>query len=91
MFPPAEFLTGNEKYDLVINVDSLTEMDPNIARAYWNQIESNTNIFLSINHEAHTLSVRELIDGSTRVVESERAPYWMRRGFVEEVIRFKSY
>lgn len=85
---PEAFLKGKETYDLIINVDSLTEMDPSIARAYWTQIESKSAIFLSINQETHALTVRELINASSKVSHADRVPYWMRRGFVEETVWF---
>ena len=87
-FPPEEFFNGDNKYDLIINADSLPEMDPNITKAYWNKIQKSTSIFLSINHESHSLSLSELINQSDQVVNSERMPYWMRRGYVDEVVRF---
>jgi hypothetical protein len=86
---PTEFLAGNGCYDLIINVDSLTEMDPNIAEAYWNRIEANGGIFLSINHEANLFTVKNLIDKGTRSAQVDRMPYWMRDGYVEEVVKFK--
>ena len=88
IFPPHFFLNGSDHYDLVVNVDSLTEMDETMARNYWSQIETRTDIFLSINHEHNPFTVRELISGSKRETRSDRAPYWMRRGYVEETVCF---
>lgn len=88
IFPPHFFLNGSDHYDIVVNVDSLTELDETIARNYWSQIEARTDVFLSINHEQNSFTVRELISGSKRIISSDRVPSWMRRGYVEETVRF---
>ena len=88
ILPPSAFLAGRDTYDLIFNADSLTEMSSETARAYWARIESSTPQFLSINHETNSLTVKELIDGSARVATFERQPYWMRIGYVEELVRF---
>jgi hypothetical protein len=88
ILPPHSFMNGSDHYDLIINVDSLTEIGETTARNYWSQIEARTDIFLSINHENNPFTVRELISGSKRTINSDRVPYWMRRGYVEETFRF---
>jgi hypothetical protein len=85
---PSAFLAGNDSYDLIINADSLTEMDPAVAKAYWNRIEANGGVFLSINHEVNSFTVKDLIDKGTRIAQVDRMYYWMRDGYVEEVVRF---
>lgn len=84
-----QFLTSSETYDLIINVDSLTEMDPVIATAYWNKIEKSTGLFLSINHDLNLFTVQQFIAKSARVARVDRFPYWMRSGYAEELVRFK--
>ncbi|GJD59624.1 putative sugar O-methyltransferase [Methylobacterium dankookense] len=87
LLPPEAFLTSNEKYDLILNVDSLPEMHSDTSHAYIASIAKRTPIFLSINHEALGLTAREIISSvPTRKVS--RFPYWMRRGYVEEIVRF---
>ncbi len=86
---PAEFLASNGAYDLILNADGFTEMDPIIAKTYWQHIEKVTPIFLSINHEANAYTVKSLIDKSDHVAEVTRYPYWMRKGYIEEIVRFK--
>ncbi len=85
---PDEFLTSLESYDLILNVDSLTEMDPKIALNYWKKIQVSTSIFLSINHESNPFTVQEFIDSSDLVLSNDRTPFWMRQGYVEEIVRF---
>src|SRR5205823_4579304 len=53
LMPPALFLDGTESYDLVINVDSLTEIGRAAAEQYWAAIRARSGVFLSINHEAN--------------------------------------
>ena len=85
---PEAFLSSTESYDLIINADSLTEMDINFARAYWKRIEANRGIFVSINHETNIFTVKDLIDTGTFINRIERTLYPMRDGYVEEVVRF---
>jgi SAM-dependent methyltransferase len=86
---PHEFLADNTSYDLIINADGFTEMDPEAAISYWKKIKRCASLFLSINHEVNPFTVKEVIDTSSRVDTVERTPYWMRTGYVEEVVRFK--
>jgi hypothetical protein len=87
IMPPGFFLDGTERYDLVVNADSLTEIGRAAADRYWSAIQSRAAKLLSINHEANEFTVAQLIrDG--KHVSTSRMPYWMRRGFVEEVVEF---
>jgi hypothetical protein len=83
-----EFLAGAERCDVIVNVDSFTEIDIRIAQKYWNSIEDRSQVFLSINHESNSFTVGDLIHYSQRVQRSSRAPYWLRRGYVEEIVEF---
>jgi hypothetical protein len=85
--PPDVFLGGAEHYDLVVNVDSLTEIGRAAAEQYWSAIERRAGKFLSINHEANEFTVAQLIKQGNHT-RASRMPYWMRRGFVEEVVEF---
>ena len=90
LLPPAAFLGGADHYDLVVNVDSMTELDESVARQYWAAIERRAGAFLSVNHESNPFTVGELIAKSELVANSIRMPYWLRRGYVEEVVHFRS-
>jgi hypothetical protein len=87
IMPPGFFLDGTERYDLVVNVDSLTEIGRAAADQYWSVIQSRAGKFLSINHEANEFTVAQLI-AEAKQARTSRMPYWMRRGFVEEVVEF---
>ncbi|HUL40619.1 MAG TPA: putative sugar O-methyltransferase [Burkholderiales bacterium] len=86
---PAAFLESSESYDLIVNVDSLTEMNRSTAELYWKRIEASARLFLSINHEANEFTVKELIDRSSRIASRHRHPYWVRHGYVEELVSFQ--
>lgn len=86
---PEEFLADKKNYDLIVNVDGFTEMDPTVAKRYWKKIENHASHFLSINHEVNPFTVKELIDASDKVKTVHRQPYWMRMGYVEELVKFK--
>jgi hypothetical protein len=87
IMPPGFFIDGTERYDLVVNVDSLTEIGRAAADQYWSAIRSRAGKFLSINHEANEFTVAQLIR-EAKPIRTSRMPYWMRRGFVEEVVEF---
>ena len=85
--PPASFLDGNDEYDLIVNFDSLTELAPSTAAQYFHAIAARSKQFLSINHEHNSFTVRDLYR-ERRLVPVSRTPCWVRRGYVEELIRF---
>ena len=84
---PQTFFDENNTYDLILNVDSLTEMDLSVAQAYWKKIQASTSKFLSINHEANAFRVRNLLIKDLHNLNIHRELYWMRRGYAEELIQ----
>jgi hypothetical protein len=82
---PRALLEGRRRMNLVMNVDSLTEVGPNLAAHYRDRILTSAPCLLSINHEANLYTVFELF--SARGATIERYPYWLREGYVEEIIR----
>jgi hypothetical protein len=83
LLPPNEFLTTKGRYDLILNVDSLTEMARETAQAYCDAICRRSSAFLSINHEGLPFTVADLMPRGF----DQRSPYWMRPGYVEELSR----
>ena len=81
LYAPETFFARRERYDLIVNVDSLTEMGWETASAYSKAIRSRAARFLSINHESNEFTVRQL----PGLAPQTRYPYWMRRGYVEEL------
>ncbi|MBS0620854.1 MAG: hypothetical protein JSS61_05300 [Verrucomicrobia bacterium] len=88
ILPSSYFLDGDEQYDLILNADSLTEMDAESATAYYQRIEATTPLFFSINHERNAFSVNELVHQIAPSVPIERHPYWLSPAYSEEVVRF---
>jgi len=87
---PQTFLDENLRYDLIVNVDSLPEMDFAVAAAYWEKIKRSTPTFLSINHEANAFRVADVIASDRSRLSVERSHHWMRRGYAEELIRIQT-
>jgi hypothetical protein len=84
ILPPLEFLNSDDQYDLVLNADSLTELDPEMASAYCEAFRDRANVFLSINHEVNPFTVHKLYAAIAKPAVI-RTPYWMRAGYVEEI------
>lgn len=85
---PDALLNQTDRYDLAVNFDSLTEMDTDTMRAYITRIcHGGANVFLSVNHEFNAVTVnsvlREVLTPNHRI---DRTPYWMRRGYVQEIV-----
>jgi hypothetical protein len=57
--PPVFYLNG-DCFDVVINVDSMTEMRREDAERYLFDVIRGSKSFLSINHEQNSFSVSEL-------------------------------
>lgn len=87
--PPKSFFSDEQLYDLILNVDSLTEMDERVAHAYLTKIAGQAHQFLSINHETNQHTVRDWITHSSAPIY-ERVPCYIRKGYVEETVRFRT-
>ena len=84
----------DKAFTLALNQDSFPEIDETIVRDYLGQIRrTTTKYFLSINHEvehaktseAKHLNVSTLLTGEAGFQRFYRMPYWLRRGYVEEL------
>ena len=84
------FLDENyqEKYDLIINIDSITEMKFGTAQQYWEKIENYSSKFLSINHDCNGFTMNTLHSQSNKIKNYYKYPYWLRRGYAEEIFEF---
>lgn len=85
---PDQFLNDDQQYDLILNVDSLTEMDTKVSKAYLDKIEKSTPLFVSINHESNPATVNQLLKDRPSVKDHKRNCYWMRTGYCEEIYKF---
>jgi putative sugar O-methyltransferase len=89
LLQPSAFLEGTDKVDLIVNIDSMTEFDRPTADRYWGQIKRRSTQFLSINHEANPFTVKEIAEADEAgVASSQRYPYALRNGYVEELFTF---
>ena len=82
------FLFNNKnRYDLVFNSDSITEIDILSQSKYVNFIKDNTKYFYSINHESNKNKVSDLFS-KVNIVEYDKNLYWLRKGYLEEYFKF---
>ena len=85
LIPPQAFFAEERRYDLVVSIDSLPEIEDDLASRYLAAASARAPRFLSINHETLAQrTVREIaFQHGYRSVS--RHPYWLRRGYVEEL------
>ena len=86
---PEDFFSSHERFDLIANVDSLSELGHDLAARYLKKIAMTAPNFLSINHEANSIRVIDLLKELDRPYKISRYPYWMRQGYVEELVKFQ--
>ena len=87
ILPPIAFHELDEHYDLILNVDSMTEMAKQTACDYLDKSSKISPLLLSINHEYNSFTIMQLLK-ERNDVKFWRSPYWLRRGYVEEIIEF---
>ena len=86
LFPATELdALRARKFDVILNVDSLTEIGQRDAEMYMQYIKTNAKIFISINHEANIFTVNELASSISELLPLSRSNYWLRPGYVEEL------
>lgn len=78
-----------ESYDLMVNMDGLTEMKEHVAFGYFRSRVANT--LLSINHEVNKFRVCELDPNEKFRKREYRYPFWVRHGYVEELYKLQEY
>lgn len=89
-----QFEHSEKKYDIILNVDSLTEMSEQTATDYVKKISEKANLFLSINHDVNDFSVAQIIEGQRNYKLIYRSPYWIRGGVLRGTLfisRFKQW
>ena len=75
--------TSMGRYDLMVNIDGLTEYSIEDAKRY---IHSDcAPLLLSINHEVNLFRVIEIAEPFKHLVY--RFPFWLREGYVEELYK----
>jgi hypothetical protein len=79
---------ADDWFDLVMNIDSLTEMDRGHAERYIEITKDRTGIFFSVNKETNSFTVKELWGDTERT--TIRNKYCLRAGYIEEIIYLNS-
>ena len=90
ILPSSHYGSGDENFDITINVDSLPEISSEIADRYLAEISRNSRYFFSINQEAPRegrRSVLEAASGHARLKPMQRHLNWIRASYVEELFR----
>jgi hypothetical protein len=87
--PPRWLTASQEEFGVALNADSITEMDAHHAIGYFREISRRASLFLSINQESYSLRVRDLPSKCEIEPRVLRYPYWLRKGYVEEVYSFR--
>lgn len=85
IIPASEMDDLSERFDLVVNIDSWTEMDQSVATMYWEFSRRFSDRIMSVNHEYNAFTVRDLYRQDEDVSVC-RTIYPLRRGYIEELI-----
>jgi hypothetical protein len=86
LLSPAQFEADPRRFSLVLNADSMPEMDRTHVLGYIDRMRRDGAYFISINHEANAHTVHELLPAEAHI---SRAPYLLRPGYVEERFDFR--
>ena len=85
---PCDMLDELEgSFDIIINVDSFTELNESTQEKYWSYIKDHSSTFISINHEYNQHTVKDYYERDN--VFADRKLYPLRKGYLEEIVRFR--
>jgi hypothetical protein len=83
---PPHFLDGcKERFDIVLNADSLTEMSPDQAISYVKFAKDHSRALVSINHEFNKYTVQQLASMAGVTDKPQRSVSSIRPGYIEEL------
>jgi hypothetical protein len=93
VYPPQLYQKAPRKFfEIILNVDSLPEIDQGVASDYLQIAKRIGKMFLSINQESMAvhlgrpqLRVNKLFKNVGGFTRLGRYPFWLRKGFVEEL------
>lgn len=85
IYPPSWSDDASERFAIVFNADSFTEMDRSFAFDYVRNAPTKSEVLLSINHECNAFTVSEAAAATNFDFVHLRFPYWMRDGYLEEL------
>jgi hypothetical protein len=84
-----DFFASEERFDLIANMDSITEFGHETAIRYLKKVSVITPDFLSMNHEVNEIRVIDLLKEIGINYKASRHPSWIRNGYVEEFVNFQ--
>jgi hypothetical protein len=84
ILPPSSL--DDLRIGVVLNVDSLTEMDRSFADRYVSFARDRAEIFVSINHEVNSFTANEVIRSAMPNAVMMRYEHPMRPGYIEEIV-----
>ena len=83
LYVPSQAKECIRKHALVINIDSLTEIDSDTAKHYVSLIKKHSKLFYSVNHERNKFTVSELFQAIDAPPIFRTMSHW--NGYVEEI------
>ena len=87
---PKNFIKCRDKYDVVLNVDSLTEIGFDTARDYLKNLIGKSEFFFSINHEGNEFCIKDIISEFPNYKLISKCRSWVRQGYVEELYKIST-
>ena len=102
ILPDFYFLSNvNASFDIIINQDSMPEINKEVVNLYLHKIAQVATFYLSINQEMFTTNMNENINQTfyktvdnklflTTMELKERNKSWLRPGYVEQLFKNKS-
>jgi hypothetical protein len=90
---PTQLPHRDDQFDLVVNCDSMPEMDKDSLTAYLDFISTHADSFYSINHESRAAFNGNVLHVVRSVIKNEyqgklqrtdRSKFWLRDGYAEE-------
>jgi hypothetical protein len=89
LLPPHALYDSPEDFDVVLNVDSLTEMDPQQSVTYLRYAFDHALALISINHEFNAHTFQNLADMAGICQRPLRSVSAIRPGYIEEVFLWR--
>ena len=79
----------SEDFNLIVNVDSFTEISLENLHKYYSFARKSKTPILSINHEYNHHTFMQIYSQDP-MADAIRYPYWPRRGYVEEIVTWRA-
>jgi hypothetical protein len=89
LLPPYALYESPEDFDVVLNVDSLTEMDPQQSVTYLRYASDHALALISINHEFNAHTFQNLVDMAGISQRPLRGVSAVRPGYIEDVFLWR--